>query len=64
MPVLKQVGAQWLVDMAEYLSNNPQIITNGFIKTGIAAALDGFREEGVVTTDSERFSSDDSEIEQ
>ena len=64
MPVLKQVGAQWLVDMAEYLSNNPQIITNGFIKTGIAAALDGFREDGVVTTDSKRFSSDDSEIEQ
>ena len=25
MPVLKHVGAQWLVEMAEYLSNNPQI---------------------------------------
>ena len=64
MPVLKQVGAQWLVETAEYLSNNPQIITNGFIKTGIAAALDGVEEESVPTTDSERYSSDDSEIEQ
>ena len=51
--MLKQVGAQWLVQLAEYLSNNPQIITNGFIKTGIAATLDGVEEESASTTDSE-----------
>jgi hypothetical protein len=26
LSVLKEVGAQWLVDMAEYFSNNPQIL--------------------------------------
>ena len=64
MPVLKQVGEQWLVELTEYQSNNPQKITNGFINTGIAAALNGIEEESVPTTDSERFSSDDSEIQQ
>ena len=34
---LKEVSAQWLVD---YLSNNPQIIVNGFIEAGIPGALD------------------------
>ena len=31
--------------MAEYLSDNPQFITNGFEKAGILGALDGIQEE-------------------
>ena len=30
-----------MVEMAEYVVNNPQIIVNGFVKAGIAGALDG-----------------------
>ena len=40
LPVLKELGANWLVQMAEYFTDNPQIIVNGFVKAGIAAALD------------------------
>ena len=35
------ISAKWLVDMAEYISNNPQIIVNGFIRSGITGAVDG-----------------------
>ena len=41
LPVLKELGAKWLVQMAEYFTDNPQIIVNGFVKAGITAALDG-----------------------
>ena len=44
LPVLKNCGARWLVEAAEYISNNPQIIVKGFIKAGITTALDGIRE--------------------
>ena len=30
-----------MVEMAQYFTDNPQIIVNGFIKAGIAGALDG-----------------------
>ena len=39
MPILKEIGAKWLVEMAEYLSDNPQFIVNGFLRSGIAAAI-------------------------
>ena len=39
--VVKHKSAKWLVELAEYMANHPEIIVNGFIKTGIAAALDG-----------------------
>ena len=45
MPVLKEVGAKWLVEMAEYLSDNPQFVVNGFIRSGITGALDRAMEE-------------------
>ena len=41
LPELKEIGAKWLVDMATYSSDNPQMIINGFIRSGIAGALDG-----------------------
>ena len=40
LPMLKELGAKWLVQMAEYFADNPQIIVNGFIRAGIASALD------------------------
>lgn len=40
LPMLRELGAKWLVEMAEYFEENPQIIVNGFIRAGIAAALD------------------------
>ena len=42
MPILKEIGAKWLVGMHEYISNNPQFIVNGFLHSGIAAAIDGY----------------------
>lgn len=41
LPALKELGAKWLVNMAEYITRNPQFIVNGFIKSGITGALDG-----------------------
>ena len=40
LPALKEIGAKWLVDMASYISRNPQFIVNGFIRSGITGALD------------------------
>ena len=40
LPALKEIGAKWLVDMASYVSENPQFIINGFIRSGITGALD------------------------
>ena len=38
---MKQVGAKWLVEMVEYISDNPRFIVNGFLWSGITGALDG-----------------------
>ena len=40
MAALKELGGKWLVNTSNYISNNPQIIVNGFIHTGITGALD------------------------
>ena len=37
---MKELGANWLTEMAEYLSANPQFVVNGFICSGITHALD------------------------
>ena len=41
LPALKELGAKWLVEMADYFSDNPDIIVNGFARAGIISALDG-----------------------
>ena len=41
MAAMKQITGQWLVNMADYITNNPQFIVNGFIHSGISKALDG-----------------------
>ena len=55
---LKVLGAKWLVEMAEYISDNPQFIVNGFRRAGICAALDGYREDDA----SEREDTEDEDI--
>ena len=55
---LKVLGAKWLVEMAEYISDNPQFIVNGFRHAGICAALDGYREDDA----SEREDTEDEDI--
>ena len=37
--ILKEVGAKWLVEMAEYISSNPRMIVSGFIRSGITGVL-------------------------
>ncbi len=34
-----------MVEMAEYFADNPQIVVNGFMRTGIAGVLDGHQDE-------------------
>ena len=41
MQVMKDVGAKWLVELADNISNNPQFLVNGFIHSGITGAIDG-----------------------
>ena len=40
LPVLKELGAKWMVGMAEHFAQNPGIIVNGFLRAGITGALD------------------------
>lgn len=67
LPMMKELGAKWLVEMAEHFSENPQIIVNGFIKAGIAGALDNEEdstneeEEGQDERDNENDESGDDE---
>jgi hypothetical protein len=39
LPALKELGAKWIVEIAEYLSDNPQFIVNGFMKAEILQAM-------------------------
>ena len=41
LPVMKELGTQWLVEAAVYITQNPQFIVNEFIWGGISKALDG-----------------------
>ena len=43
MAVVKELSAQWLVEMANHIVANPQFIVSGFCRAGISDALDGFR---------------------
>ena len=56
LPALKEIGAKWLVDMASYVSENPQFIVIGFIRSGITGAL------GALETDDMDKLEDEQEI--
>ena len=45
MAAVKELSAQWLVEMADFIASNPQFIVNGFRRSGIPAALDGVESE-------------------
>ena len=65
LPIMRELGAKWMVQMAEYLSDNPQFIVNGFIRSGISKALDGYddrdSEESDQDSECEELSDEDSE---
>ena len=50
-----------MVETAEYISENPQFITNGFIQAGIAGALDGVEEEAIKMNEDQADYEEDSE---
>ena len=39
LATLRELMAKWLVEMANYIAENPLIIVNGFIKAGITQLL-------------------------
>ena len=41
LPRMKELGAKWIEQMVEYISDNPQFIVRGFARSGISLALDG-----------------------
>lgn len=57
--IVKERSSQWLVDLAQYMAENPQIIVNRFVKTGITAALHGTTDCDHEDTDMELETSDD-----
>ena len=48
--VVKEKSARWLVELADYMAANPQIIVNGFMRTGITGALDGIQDDDSMDT--------------
>ena len=52
---MKELGANWIEQMVEYISDNPEFIVRGFVRSGISLALDGIN----IEEDSERDTSDD-----
>ena len=62
MPTLKEIGAQCLVEMAEYISDNPQFIVNGFIRSGITQASGGTENEMGTDIGSDGSDSDFSDL--
>ena len=52
MPILKEVSANWLDGMVEYITSNPQFIMNGFIRSGIFSVIDGVVDMGSENEDS------------
>ena len=47
MPVMKEIGAKWLVDVADYIIDNPQFTVNGCLRSGITGAADDQMESDV-----------------
>lgn len=38
--MVREVCARWLVEIAEYISDNPQFIVSSFVLSGISVAID------------------------
>jgi len=39
MLVVKELCSKWIVEMFDYISSNPHMIVNGFLRAGISKAL-------------------------
>jgi hypothetical protein len=69
---LKELSASWVVEAAEYICENPSIIVNGFIQSGITGAMDAAHCKGEeesytdneIEEDFSDFTSDEHEDEQ
>ena len=60
MAAIKELSAQWVVEMAEYIASNPQFVVNGFRRSGIPAALNRVdSEEEDSGEDSDNLSEDE-----
>ena len=55
LPRMKELGAKWIEQMVEYISDNPQFIVRGFVRSGNSLALDGIS----IEENPEEDSSDD-----
>ena len=60
MARMKEISAEWIVDMAEYINQNPTFLVNGFIKSGITEALTGISELSNTEEQCEADQGDDS----
>ena len=64
--MLKELHAEWLVEVVEYIADNPSFIVNGFFCSGILRALSRKEDDeesedydnGVSQTDSDEDSDD------
>ena len=59
MAVMKEASASWLVEMWDYISDNPQFIVNGFLHSGISKALDGDDDDTSVPEDNSTMDTSD-----
>ena len=59
MAVMKEASASWLVEMWDYISDNPQFIVNGFLHSGISKALDGDDDDTSVLEDNSTMDTSD-----
>ena len=48
---MKKLTACWLVEMADYVLNNPKFIFNGFVRSGITCVLDGHEDNFEIEED-------------
>ena len=55
LPLMRELGAEWLMSMFEHIRDNPHIVANGFLKAGIPQALSSNGEED---SDSDDLSED------
>ena len=48
---MKAITGQWLVEMYDYISKNPEFIVNAFLYSGISKALDGISDDDLPQLD-------------
>lgn len=59
LPVMRELGAKWLVGIHQHMCANPQIIVNGFVKSGITNAIDNAYASCSSPQDASVYPSDD-----